>query len=49
MEAAHGRALEMLLTLQKVMEDHEAKLGIYVQWKPDEPEWISTQGTYYNV
>jgi hypothetical protein len=43
MEAARGRALEMLLTLQKAVEDLEAKLGIYVWWKPDEPEWISTQ------
>ncbi|KAF8585660.1 hypothetical protein K439DRAFT_1615792 [Ramaria rubella] len=43
LEAAHARALETLLTLQKAIQDLETKLEIEVRWVPTSPEWIATQ------
>jgi hypothetical protein len=43
LETACAHTLEMLLILQKAVQDLEVQLGIYIRWEPDHPEWINTQ------
>ena len=39
LETSHARGLETLLTLQKAVQDIEAKLGIVECWHPTSTEW----------
>jgi hypothetical protein len=43
LETARTRGLDTLLTLQKAVQDLEAKLEIDQQWEPHSLEWIETQ------
>ena len=43
LETTHAHTLEMLLILQKAVQDLEVQLGIYIRWEPDHPDWINTQ------
>ncbi|KAF8576460.1 hypothetical protein K439DRAFT_1367201, partial [Ramaria rubella] len=40
---AHATVLDTLLTLQKAVQDLEAKLEIDKQWEPGSQEWVATQ------
>jgi hypothetical protein len=48
LESGRSQALELLLTLRKVLLDLEQKLEIQVTWTPESEEWRETEA-YLNM